>query len=337
MRLLIIGGTIFLGRHLVEAARAAGHQVTVFHRGRHEAPLPAEVERVLGDRDGGLDALAGGTWDAVVDTCGYAPRVVRASAELLADACEHYTFVSSISVYASPFPTGADEHAPLGRLDDPSTEQVTGETYGPLKALCEQAAEDAMPGRVLNVRPGLIVGPYDLTERYTYWPRRIARGGEMLAPGDGSAPVQLIDARDLAAWIVRCAEQRITGTYNTTGPDEPMRFDEFLAPQIGALGSDARPVWIDEAFLAGHQVQPWTELPLWIPSDDEDANLNRVDCARAIADGLTFRSLEDIARDTLTWDRLRPEEAKGGASLTAEKEQAVLDAWVDRVGTVSDG
>ena len=298
MRLLIIGGTIFLGRHLVAAARAAGHEVTIFHRGKHDAPLPDGVTRILGDRTTDLDRLAGHTWDAVIDTCGYVPRVVRTSAAALADACAHYTFVSSLSVYAVPRP-GLSEDDAVKALDDPTVEEVNGETYGPLKAACERTVEEAMPGRVLNVRPGLIVGPYDPSERYAYWPRRIARGGELLAPGDGSGPVQFIDARDLAAWMITCAEQRVTGVFNVHGPAQPLTWREFLARTIGEVGSDASPIWIDETFLQERDVAPWTELPLWLPSDIDDANLNRTDSSKAIAAGLTFRPMEETAHDML--------------------------------------
>src|SRR6478672_8232941 len=223
MRLLVLGGTQFLGRHLVEVALREGDAVTIFHRGRTNPDLFAgQVERISGDRDGGLDALAGGEWDAVVDTCGYVPRVVAASARALADRCGHYTFVSTESVYGDVGEPGLDESAPVAVLDDPATEVVDGETYGGLKALCEEAAEAAMPGRVLNVRPGLIVGPHDPSDRFTYWPRRLARGGEVLAPGSAEGLVQVIDARDLAEWAVRMVEGGKTGVYNATGPENPL-------------------------------------------------------------------------------------------------------------------
>ncbi len=208
MKLLVLGGTVFLGRHLVEAATARGHSVTLFNRGQHNPELYPEVEKLRGDRDSDLSALQGRRWDAVIDTCGYLPRAVRASAELLADAVDHYTFISSISVYADFHTPAMDESAPVGTLADETVEEVTGETYGPLKALCEQAAERALPGRVLNIRPGLIVGPHDPTDRFTYWPVRVARGGEVLAPGRPHVPVQVIDGRDLAEWTVRMVEAR---------------------------------------------------------------------------------------------------------------------------------
>src|SRR5688572_29497367 len=197
MRLLVLGGTKFLGRAVVEAAVARGHEPTLFHRGLTNPGLFPDLEHLRGDRDGGLAALQGRTWDAVIDPSGYVPRIVRASAELLADAVEHYTFISSISVYPS-FPTpGMDESSPVGTLEDPTVEDVPAH-YGPLKALCEQAAEAAMPGRVFHVRAGLIVGPNDPSDRFTYWPVRVAKGGDVLAPGSPERPVQIIDVRDLA-------------------------------------------------------------------------------------------------------------------------------------------
>src|SRR5262245_38592594 len=193
MKLLILGGTVFLGRYLVETALAHGHEVTLFNRGQHNPDLYPDVEKLHGDRDGGLDILRGRRWDAVIDTCGYVPRVVRASAELLAGAVDHYTFISSISAYPSFKAIGNDERPPVGTLADPTVEEVTGESYGPLKALCEQAVEQALPGRTLNIRPGLIVGPYDPSDRFTYWPHRVAQGGEVLAPGRPERHVQVVD------------------------------------------------------------------------------------------------------------------------------------------------
>ena len=209
MDVLIMGGTGFLGRHLVEAALGEGHRVTLFNRGSSAPDLFPDVETIKGDRELDLSALSGRRWDAAIDTCGYVPRVVRASARLLADAVDHYTFVSSISVYPDAMEPGSDEDAPVQELLDPTVEEVTAKTYGGLKAICEQAAEEEMPGRVLNVRPGLISGPHDPTDRFTYWPRRISAGGEVLAPDSPERQVQFIDVRDLAAWIVRMSiEQR---------------------------------------------------------------------------------------------------------------------------------
>jgi 2'-hydroxyisoflavone reductase len=222
MYLLILGGTGFLGRHLVEAALGDGHRVALFNRGLSGPDLFPEVETIQGDRDGDLSVLQGRRWDAAIDTCGYVPRLVRASAGLLADAVDHYAFISSISVYSDAIGPGADEGAPVEELDGPTVVEVTGETYGGLKALCERAAEEEMPGRVLNVRSGLISGPHDPTNRFTYWPRRVAAGGEVLAPDRPERRVQFIDVRDLAAWIVAMSAELRTGTYNATGPDHEL-------------------------------------------------------------------------------------------------------------------
>ena len=331
MNLLILGGTVFLGRHLVEAALARGHAVTLFNRGQHNPDLFPEVERLRGDRDGDLQALEGRRWDAVVDTCGYVPRVVRASAEMLAPNVDHYTFISSISVYADTSKPGIDEQAPVGTLDDPTTEEVTGESYGPLKALCEQAAEATMPGRVLNIRPGLIVGPHDPTDRFTYWVRRVAEGGEVLAPGNPHAPVQVIDARDLAGWTIRMIEQRQTGVFNATGPAERLRMADLLTTCKQVSRSDATFVWLDDAFLLEAGAGPWIEVPLWIPATDGQSDgLLDIDIAKARAAGLTFRDIADTVCDTLAWDRTRPADIERRAGLAPERERALLQAWHER-------
>lgn len=328
MQLLVLGGTVFLGKHVVRDALARGHDVTLFNRGRHNPELFPEAERLRGDRDGDLAALHGRSWDAVVDTCGYVPRIVRASAEALADATEHYTFVSSVSVYADLSQPGPSESAPVGRLGDPSIEDVTGETYGPLKALCEEAAESAMPGRVFNVRPGLIVGPDDPTDRFTYWPRRMRRGGRVLAPGDPRQPVQVIDVRDLASWIVRAAEQRVVGVYNATGPDGVLEMGGFLDVCVRAAGKGAESaqiVWVDETFLIEQGVAPFSELPVWVPSSSP--GVFTVDIRRALAHGLTLRPVDDTVADTLAWDATLPEDRELRAGLSAARERELLEAF----------
>jgi nucleoside-diphosphate-sugar epimerase len=328
MDMLIIGGTVFLGRHLVEAAHARGHTITLLNRGQHNPGLFPGVEKLRGDRDGGLSALRGRRWDVAIDTCGYIPRVVRASAELLADAVEHYTFISSISVYASFGTIGMDEQAPVGTLADETVEVVDGETYGPLKALCEQAAERAMPGRVLNVRPGLIVGPHDPTDRFTYWPHRVAQGGAVLAPDQPEHGTQIIDVRDLADWIVRMVEARQTGIYNATGPEYRLTMGQVLDTSRAVSGSDARINWVSERFVLDAGVQPWMELPLWVPAEDpSNAGFDKIDCARAIAAGLRFRPLADTIRDTLAWDATRPADHEWRAGLKREREAELLAAW----------
>ncbi len=328
MRLLILGGTIFLGRHLVAAALARGHAVTLFNRGQHNPDLFPDVEKLRGDRTVSLDALADRSWDAVIDTSGYVPRVVRLAAETLADRVDHYTFISSLSVYADTSRPGVDEAAPVGRIDDPTTEEITGESYGPLKALCEQVAEAALPGRSLVIRPGLIVGPYDPTDRFTYWPRRVAQGGEVLAPGHPGYKTQIIDARDLAAWTLDMVEARRVGVYNATGPATPLTLGEALDTSRTVSGSDATVTWVDESFLLEQGVQPWTELPLWMPeSDPAMAGFNRFSIDRALAAGLTFRPLADTVAATLAWDATRDATAPSRAGLTRERETELLSAW----------
>ena len=326
MDLLILGGTGFLGRYLVEAALGDGHRVTLFNRGLSGPDLFPGVETIRGDRDGDLSALQGRRWDAVIDTCGYVPRVVRASAGHLADAVDHYTFVSSISVYSDAIGLGADEDAPVEELDDPTVEEVTGETYGGLKALCERAAEEEMTGRVLNIRPGLISGPHDPTDRFTYWPRRISAGGEVLAPDRPERRVQFIDVRDLAAWMVAMSAEQQTGTYNATGPNYELHLEELLEECEAASGGDARLVWVSEQFLEQNGVEPFTELPLWVPR--EFAGMLDVDCGRAIAAGLAFRPLSETIRDVLEWDSKRGE-ADLAAGLKLERERELLSAWHD--------
>lgn len=331
MKLLILGGTVFLGRHICNVALARGHTVTLFNRGQHNPELFPEVEKLRGNRDGELGVLKGRTWDAVVDTCGYVPRLVRASAEALADSVEHYTFISSLSVYADTRQPGLDESAPVGKLEDEAVEQITGETYGPLKALCEQAAENALPGRAFHVRAGLIVGPYDPTDRFTYWPVRVARGGEVLAPGNPESPVQFVDVRDLSDWIVRRVEARSAGVFNATGPDYALPMRQFLEACQSASGTPSKLIWADEKFLAEQGIQPWMEMPLWIPESDEGAaGFSAFNCRKAIAAGLTFRPLADTVRDTLAWASTRPADHAWRAGLPSEREAAALKAWSDQ-------
>jgi len=320
MNLLILGGTKFLGRHAVDAALAGGHEVTIFTRGQTNPELFPDVEHLQGDRDGDLGALEGRGWDGVVDTSGYVPRVVRRSAELLRDAVDRYVFVSSISVY-DDFSQPIDESTAVAQLEDPANEDVL-EHYGALKAACETVIDEVYGDRAANVRAGLIVGPYDPTDRFTYWPRRIAAGRDVLGPGNPAAPVQFVDARDLAAWLVKLALEGPGGVFNATGPAEPLTFADLLERARAAIGSDANVVWIDEQTLLDAEVQAWTELPLWLPGDDY-AGMARADTRRALAAGLTFRSLEQTVVDTLAWDSTvdgdRP-------TLSREKERTVLDA-----------
>jgi 2'-hydroxyisoflavone reductase len=331
MKLLILGGTMFLGRHLVTAARERSHTVTLFNRGKTNPDLFPEVERIRGDRKVSLEPLAGRRFDAVIDTCGYVPRVTGMAAVTLAPLVDHYTFISSISVYADMKTAGQDETAPVATLADETTEEVTGETYGGLKAFCEQSVAAALPGRTLVIRPGLISGPHDPTDRFTYWPVRIARGGEVLAPAPPEATTQHIDARDLAAWTIRAVESRLTGVFNATGPDYPLTWQEILETCRRVTGSDATFTWVSAAFLAEQDVAPWNEIPLWVPA--EESGMLNVSVARAIAAGLTFRPLAATIADTLAWHAAWPPAAgtdekpalRSGISL--EREAAVLAAW----------
>lgn len=320
MKLLVLGGTQFLGRHIVQGALDRGWTVTMFNRGQTRAELFPDVERIIGDRDGGLDALRGGTWDAVIDPSGYVPRVVAQSAKALAGCAAHYTFISTISVYADPKP-GMTEDAALATLPDPASEDVTAH-YGALKALCEQVVREEMAGRALIIRPGLIVGPYDPTGRFTYWPVRIARGGRVLAPR-ADQPVQIIDVRDLAAWTLDLTERRVTGTFNGTGPQTQLRLGELLTLCRDALKSDAHFVHADDAFLEAQKIGPWMELPLWLPGPE---GLLSVDVSRAFASGLRCRSIGETARDTLASYERGDTPTPANAGLSVEKEAAALAA-----------
>lgn len=321
MRLLLLGGPRFVGRAVIDVALERGHEVTLFNRGTTGADLYPALERITGDRDGGLDALRGREWDATVDTSGYVPRVVGASARLLTGAVGHYVFVSSISVYAS-FAEVVDEGSPVAGLSVPGSEDVSND-YGALKALCEQEVEAAFPGRSTAVRAGLIVGPYDPTGRFTYWPHRIARGGDVLVPGPAWRPVQLVDVRDLAGWIVTAAEDRLTGPFNATGP---ATMGAVIDAAKRVTGSSARAVWVDDVFLAAQEVGEWLELPLWVDATNEGwRHFAAVDATRATGAGLSFRPLDDTVAAAMA--HAEPVE---GVGLTPEREAELLAAWWSR-------
>lgn len=317
MKLLVLGGTNFLGRHLADAALMAGHELTLFNRGQTNPELFPEAEHLRGDRDGDLTALEGRRWDAVVDVAGYVPRVVRASAELIDAAL--YVFVSSGSAYAD-LSSGPTEESPVATLDDPDTEDVQ-EHYGALKGACEAVVVGLRDA--LIVRSGLIVGPHDPTDRFTYWPRRIARGGDVLAPGPKERPVQFVDARDLAAWILRMAAAGSTGVYNATGPTEPLSMADFLEACKRGTESDANLVWVSEERLVEAGVGEWMELPLWI-SSPESLGMGETDVSRAIAVGLAFRPVEETVRDTLAWDRERGQPPFEKTGLAPERERDLI-------------
>jgi 2'-hydroxyisoflavone reductase len=332
MRLLILGGTVFLGRALAEAALARGHTVTLFHRGKTNPGLFPQAEHLHGDRaTGDLEALREQRWDVVVDTSGYVPRQVRQSAELLAAAADRSVFVSTISVYADLTTPGTDETGPLRSLDDETVEEVTGATYGGLKALCEREVERAWPDRSLVLRPGLIVGPHDPTDRFTYWPHRLAQSGEVLAPEPRDQPIQIIDVRDLAAWIVRMAEARQTGLYNAVGPGHPLTLERLLDLCQEVAGTSATITWADEQFLLDQDIEPFRDLPLWLSKISRTAGgFFAVDGTKAVAAGLTCRPLQDTVRATLDWATARPADHEWKAGLTLEREGELLRAWSAR-------
>jgi 2'-hydroxyisoflavone reductase len=327
-KILILGGTSFLGPALVEAARARGDEVTLFNRGKTNPGRFTDVEQLHGDRDGQLDALKGHRWDVVIDTSGYLPRIVKMSAELLAPSVERYVFVSSISVYDESIPPGSDEGAKIAPLPDPATEDIRA-NYGALKAACERAAEAAMPGRVLVIRPGLIVGPGDPTDRFTYWPVRLDQGGDVLAPGTGDDPTQLVDVRDLGSWMIDMAGRRATGTFNAVGPATRTPMRGLLDNCQMGIGSKARLVWVPWPFLEKEKVEPWNDMPAWIPAGTAESGMSQVSIARAVAAGLRFRPVAETARDTLAWWKTLPAErqAKLRAGISREREAKVLAAW----------
>ncbi len=327
MKLLILGGTIFMGRHLAGYAIERGHEVTLFTRGRHNPDIFPEAHMLHGHRDGDLAALEGGRWDAVIDTCGFVPRVVRQSAQLLKNAVGHYTFISTISVYPDFKVAGIDETAPVAVLEDPTVETVDGETYGGLKALCETVVQEELPGRCLIVRPGLMVGPFDPTDRFTWWPVRVARGGEMLAPVDPERRTQIIDARDLAFWLMRLVERGATGVLNATGPDRPLSIGEILEESLRITRSGASLTWVPESFLTEQDVTFWSEIPLLVPGGPDMAGFADVSIARAVAEGLRFRPLAETIRDTFDWNATLPADRPLRAGLAPDREAAILVKW----------
>jgi 2'-hydroxyisoflavone reductase len=333
LRILILGGTGFTGPFQVKYALSRGHKVTLFNRGKtHPGELPKEVEQLTGDRNGQLEALKGKKWDVCIDNPTTLPAWVRDAAQILKGNVERYIFISTISVYADTS-TGPDENTPLAKYEgaDPFKETLEAmkasgyKTYGPLKALSEQETEKWFPGKSLIIRPGLIVGPRDETDRFTYWPVRIDRGGEVLAPGNPSDPVQFIDGRDLAEWTVRMAENRETGIYNATGPAKQLGIGGMLDGIKTALNSNATFAWADAEFLKQQKVEAWSDMPVWA---GDELGMSRTNISRALAKGLTFRSLGDTARDTLAWFKAqKPErQAKMRAGLTPEREAEVLVA-----------
>jgi 2'-hydroxyisoflavone reductase len=334
-KILVLGGTAFLGPPFVRAAQANGHTVTLFNRGKTNPGMFADLEQLRGDREkGDLEALQGRQFDAVVDTSGYVPTHVEATAKLFAEHCKHYQFISTISVYGSfgQRPDRIDETAETPDVPADKAEEA-GQVneirkampfYGALKARCEAAAEKAMPGRVANIRPGLIVGPGDTSDRFTWWPVRLDRGGEVLAPGDPDGHVQFVDVRDLAAWMLHCIEHDIVGVFNATGFHGRVSMAEVLGACKCATSSSAELVWASEEFLVDNEVKPYMQMPLWIPRDGRSV----VDCSRAIAAGLRFRPIADTVRDTLHWAKTeRGDKPFARTGLPAAREAELIAKW----------
>ncbi len=334
-KILVLGGTAFLGPPFVRAAQANGHTVTLFNRGKTNPGMFADLEQLRGDREkGDLEALKGRQFDAVVDTSGYVPAHVEATAKLFAERCNHYQFISTISVYGSfgQRPDRIDEKAetpdvPVDKAEEAGQVNEIRKAmpfYGALKARCEAAAEKAMPGKVANIRPGLIVGPGDTSDRFTWWPVRLDRGGEVLAPGDPDGHVQFVDVRDLAAWMLHCIEHDVAGVFNATGFHGRVSMAEVLGACKCATSSAAELVWVSEEFLDDNEVKPYMQMPLWIPRDGRSV----VDCSRAIAAGLRFRPIADTVRDTLQWAKTeRGDKPFARTGLPAAREAELIAKW----------
>jgi 2'-hydroxyisoflavone reductase len=338
LRILVLGGTGFTGPHQVRYALARGHKLTLFNRGRRPKEWPAPVEELVGDRNtGDLKALAGRDWDVCIDNPTTLPFWVRDAGQVLKGKVGHYVFISTLSVYASDKEPGQDESAPLARYKGPDAMKETQETlradieglYGALKTLSEQEAEKWFPGITTVIRPGLIVGPGDESDRFTYWPVRLDRGGDVLAPGDGRDPVQFVDARDLAEWTIRMVEARTLGVFNAMGPATELTMSGMLEGIQGGIGSKARLVWAKADFLEQQNVSAWGDMPVWVPAAGDTTGASRRRNAKAIAAGLTFRPLTQTAVDTLAWWKSLPADRRAQlrAGIKPDREAQVLEAW----------
>jgi len=343
LRILILGGTGFIGPHQVRYALERGHKLTLFNRGRRPKDWPAPVEELVGDRNtGDLGALEGREWDVCIDNPTTLPFWVRDAGRVLKGRVKQYVFISTLSVYGGEKEPGQDESAPLAPYKGKDAMKETQETlradvetlYGPLKALSEQEAGRWFPGQTTIVRPGLIVGPGDESDRFTYWPVRLDRGGEVLAPGDGKDPVQLVDARDLAEWTIRLVESGTLGVFNAMGPQRELTMGAMLEGVRGAVGSKATLTWVPADFLDQQKVSAWGDMPTWVPGTGDTAGFSRRSNEKAVAAGLEFRSIATTAKDTLAWWKAQPAErrARMRAGIAAEREAQVLAAWKARKG-----
>jgi 2'-hydroxyisoflavone reductase len=337
MKILIIGGSRFLGRHLVTAALKRQHNVTLFNRGNHQSP--ANTEHISGDRDRDLSKLLGGEWDAVIDTCGIVPHSVAASAKALSASVGLYVFISSVSVYADVSSPGVLETAPLKTLTTEQLDEANqihrsnsnnyGSLYGGLKALCEQTLLEVIPDRSLIARPGLIVGPYDYTDRFTYWVMRVARGGEVLAPGRPSRSVQFIDVRDLSEWIIQIIELKASGVYNANGLPGSVTMDDILTECKIVTKSDATFEWVSESFLIQENVTAWSKMPLWLPEEiaPQLRGFMFVSCDKAIGAGLKLRPLNDTIAAIYSWRTNTPSDEPLSAGIDKDSEDRLLREW----------
>jgi len=326
LRVLILGGTGFIGPHMVREALRRGHEVELFNRGRTNDEVFPDLKQYKGDRDGGLGVLAGAKWDVVIDNSGYVPRHVEDSARLLAPVVSHYLFISTISVYGDMKSGPIDEDSAVGTIDDETVEEVTGETYGPLKALCEnRVLSEVGASRTTILRPTYICGPGDRTDRYTYWPVRTMKGGDMLWPGTPEDDIQIIDVRDLANFTIDCVEQRIAGTFNTVTPAGAFKMGDLLQDCLAVTDADTTPHWVSSTFLNEQEVR----LPIWEDPTGEFSPLLRVDGTRAAAAGLKNRPTRETARDTIAWWQTlgaeRTETTRAG--ITLERESELLNLW----------
>lgn len=325
--LLIMGGTRFIGPHVIRAARERGHRLTMFNRGKTNPDLFPDVENLTGDRVAGeLDALEGRDWDAVLDTSAYFPHVVHQALEVFGDRIDQYLLISTISVYDGWDYPGIDEDTPKHEPLFDESADLTGETYGPLKVACEQRAHEHAPDTLTILRPGIVAGPRDHTDRFTFWPVRASRGGEVLVPGAPSDPIQYIDVRDLAAWMLDCVEQAITGTFNTVVPDGSVTMGSLVEASRGAAGDEAaEATWVDTEFLRSRDATE--EFPLWAPADGPTRGLHRVDTSRAMDAGMQTRSVAETAADTLAWFEEQESELSAGPS--EEREEELLAAYLE--------
>lgn len=342
MKVLILGGTRFLGRALVEEGLKRGHEITLFNRGSNNEIFP-EVEKLIGDRDRDVSLLGNRKWDVVMDTCGFAPHQMKKIAAVLGNNVDHYTYISSISVYKDWIPPHITEDYHLQSMPSDKLKEVEDgalspyEYYGALKVLCEEEAEKHWPGRVLHVRAGLLVGPFDYTDRLPYWVKRVAQGGKVLVPGRPDRPVQLIDIKDVATWVFNMAEKREAGTFNVTGPNEELTFEELLNTCKVITNSDAEFVWAEELFIHEHNVQPWTEMPLWIPEHfplegetEPWKGSSFISIEKAVNASLSFRPLEDTIFDVYQWEKTR-RDTERKAGISREREQKLLETWFQNV------